>query len=158
MHPDVIHEITTHRDFPQFIRDVRNAWLEQLQKRRREEVFHGLQEFTVAAYCRHGKHRSVAISNILQCIFTQEGFLADTRFLSAGKWSKKKCQGTCVECQRFPTGFSTTVKGSQRLPRVLNDWQALKVRALAQAVRWWGSSFHYDASLEKFIAEYVCCA
>ena len=139
VHPDVIAGITGHRDFPQFIRDVRNAWLEQLQKRRREEdaSSHGLQEFTVAAYCRHGKHRSVAISEILQCILTQEGFLADTMFLSARNWSKRKCRGTCDECQ----GFSKT-----------------KVDALRDAVNWWGSSFQCDISLEMFIAEYVCRA
>ena len=32
---------------------------------------------------------------------------------------------------------------------------AYKVHALGKAVRWWGSSFQYDVSLEKFI---TCCA
>ena len=40
-------------------------------------------------------------------------------------------------------------------PRIYWVLFAYKVHALGKAVRWWGSSFQYDVSLEKFIA---CCA
>ena len=118
IHPQVIHRIVHHDEFPGFLRMFHRQWLRVNKNCSKQK-----SEWIVAFYCKSGTHRSVALAEIIRSIFSSdEGFevLAVTH-LAKPKWGKRICKGTCLECT-FPSQHR-----QHDLQHALQMWQQHRV-------------------------------
>ena len=100
IHPEILLNITWDESFP--------AWLQLLRDNILESLAHS-SNITVAFFCRHGTHRSVAGAYFLQHIAEQQGWTTCTRHLCEDHWAHT-CKGQCRDC----------VSGSASRVRALN--------------------------------------
>ena len=100
IHPEILLNITYDASFLDWLHSLRSNILESLAQSR---------DITVAFFCRHGTHRSVAGAYFLQHIAEQEGWTTCTRHLCEDHWAHT-CKGQCRDC----------VSGSASRVRALN--------------------------------------
>jgi len=96
-HPKIVTRITRHTQFPAFIEDIRQRWERVLAKRISEKK---PPDMVVAVYSRTGKHRCVAIAEVLRHIYaaSPEVGAVDVQHLSTPNWTVGTCNETCSEC------------------------------------------------------------
>jgi hypothetical protein len=66
VHPDIICGIVYHSNFRSYLKDVRSLWREAMSKKRSQPG--ALPQLVIALYCKAGKHRSVAVAEVLRSI------------------------------------------------------------------------------------------
>ena len=76
----------------------------------------GLEQITLAIYCRHGKHRSVAAALILGHILQAEGFDCCTEHLASQHWP---CTIGCRVCANPPAALYRSVEQALEIWRQL---------------------------------------
>ena len=76
----------------------------------------GLEQITLAIYCRHGKHRSVAAALILGHILQAEGFDCCTEHLASQHWP---CTVGCRVCANPPAALYRSVEQALEIWRQL---------------------------------------
>ena len=79
----------------------------------------GAIHIKAAAYCKSGKHRSVAAAMVLRHIFQAEGWSCEEEptHLSRAQWGNECCKGNCDECAQKPNQLSVLLK------HALQAWQ-----------------------------------
>ena len=117
-HPNNISEIVNHRNFRKFLqRTAEPEWRKAHEQQRAAGRVE--EDFVVAAFCKSGKHRSVAIAECLCYIGVSEGFkLKDrVRYLSEPAW-RRMCKGNFDECLSDRDGLRR-----KSLQLALNIWR-----------------------------------
>ena len=101
MHPQLLEKFVQHKDFKPYMQQVARLWREAVEKKKRRG-----ENFVVFVYCRWGKHRSVAIAELLQRIGVAVEGLQSRKIthLSKRHWGWSKCRGNCQECAHDPGG------------------------------------------------------
>lgn len=112
-HHAIISRICDHKNFRRWLAGVKRKFLDAVcaepQASGLSTTSHALP-LTMAFYCRVGKHRSVACSQILEHILRAEGWDCPVpRHLSSPRWGKKCCHGQCHECREPPDHLQTAL-------------------------------------------------
>ena len=92
-------QIIRHWHFDNYFRDAKQLWDAAVAYHNERQTGSPLQ-LVIAAYCRGGKHRSVAVAECLRHVATAvEGFNVDeVCHLSKPRWNRRLCRGDCEEC------------------------------------------------------------
>lgn len=102
VHPEIIHGICENRCFASFLRNnVKSEWKRVLEAKRSKANSDNDIHLVVAFYCNHGRHRSVAVCEIMRHLFQIcDGFRVNLpiHLASVRGWRRKLCKGTCEEC------------------------------------------------------------
>jgi len=94
LHTEIMYACSEDPEFPRIISSCREQ-AEKLWAR-------GHLRVRVVCVCNQGRHRSVAVSAILQAVHSQMGFNSKgPNHLSEKSWWKKMCT-TCPECRPNP--------------------------------------------------------
>lgn len=139
-HPSIIGRICRHKNFRSWLQRVKDSWNDVLDTVDRAGASTSTtatrssrsspgatsastrstplkRVVTLATYCRSGKHRSVATSEIFQHIFQAEGLRCrPTVHLSqqAQAW-RRMCGGKCIECTEPSEEKQDSFRGAAEL-------------------------------------------
>jgi len=104
-HPEILKQLIHHRNFDKWLpwvkRKFTKAMIDWFQE---EDKQHGAdrRHFIVVMYCKSGRHRSVAASEILRHIFLETGWAClKTRHLSLAH-TRTLCGTKCWDCAQRP--------------------------------------------------------
>ena len=91
-HPVIMHEMSNHPRFRGELGNVRDALVSYLRAGDAEP-------FTIAVFCRSGKHRSVAMATLVyHCLHWGMG-MELVSFDHLTDYWRGTCRGTCEECR-----------------------------------------------------------
>ena len=115
-HPRIITRLISHDCFAKFLRKVRRVFDREVAAWTRGPFSANPQPFTIGVFCRSGKHRSVAVAQVLVHVISSLGYVAvwnpidDTRL----------CR--CSECSG--SRFFTLASLSNALDLAIDIWRS----------------------------------
>jgi hypothetical protein len=65
---------------------------------------------SVALFCSHGKHRSVAVAVLVGAVLQREGFMVSVKHSNLHTAASKCVKGVCSECRTVPVGLVEEVR------------------------------------------------
>lgn len=79
----------------------------------------------IVLFCRHGRHRSVAASRILQLCLEDRGCRVTIQHLGEklGAWDRMRCQGTCGDCMWEGSANRAVIDATESL--ALETWRSI---------------------------------